>query len=385
VRVAVIADYSEERWPSMDLVAYMLMAHLRAEHAGTIEATLIRPPMPRRASRVLSGAWTLDRVMARFVDYPRALKGVTGRFDVYHVVDHSYANLVHALPAGRTLVTCHDVDAFRSVLQPHEEHRSLPYRILARRILAGLRAAAHVACDSKATHAALMDLAGFPADRLSVIPNGTDTGGYPDRDSAADFEAARMLGPRRGIELLHVGSTIPRKRIDVLLEVFAAVHRERAEVRLTRVGGPFTADQRVRARELGLLDVIHVLPFVDRATLAAVYRRSALALLPSDREGFGLPVVEALACATPMVASDIPVLREIGSDAVTYCPVGSIEEWSRSILELLSERERHPAAWEARRAAGLLRAADFSWSRYTAAVVERYKVLANVLPEAQPA
>lgn len=385
LRVAVIADYAEERWPSMDLVADMLLSHLRSEHAGAVEPTLIRPPMPRRASRVWNGARTLDRVAARFVDYPRVLRRVAGSFDVYHVVDHSYANLVHTLPAARTMVTCHDVDAFRSVLQPQEEHRSLPYRILARRILAGLRAARHVACDSDATRSALLTLAQFPADRLSVIVNGTDTGGYPERDSAADVEAARMLGPRRGIELLHVGSTIPRKRIDVLLEVFAAVHRERAEVRLTRVGGPFTAEQRVRVRELGLMEAIHVLPFVDRATLAAVYRRSALALLPSDREGFGLPIVEALACATPMVASDIPALREIGSDAVTYCPVGSVDQWARSILELLNERERHPSAWHARQTAGLMRAADFSWSRYTAAVVDRYKVLAGVSPEAQPA
>ena len=385
LRVAVIADYLEERWPSMDLVADMLMTHLLSEHAGTIDPTLIRPRMPRRAGRLVNGARTLDRVTARFVDYPRALKRIVGRFDAYHIIDHSYANLVHVLPPARTLVTCHDVDAFRSILQPHEERRSLAYRILARRILAGLRAAGHVACDSEATRLALTELASFPPDRLSVIPNGTDTGGYPERDSAADFEAARMLGPRRGLELLHVGSTIPRKRIDVLLEVFAAVHRERAETRLIRVGGPFTAEQRVRARELGVTDAIYVLPFVDRATLAAVYRRSALALLPSDREGFGLPIVEALACATPMVASDIPVLREIGSTAVTYCAVGAVDEWARSVLELLNERERHPAAWEARRTAGLLRAAEFSWSRYTAALVERYNALAGLTREAQPA
>ena len=152
---------------------------------------------------------------------------------------------------------------------------------------------------------ALVRLAGFPEGRLSVIPNGTDTGGEPERDAAADVEAARMLGARRHVELLHVGSTIPRKRIDVLLDVFAGVRQARPEVRLTRVGGPFTAEQRVRARELGVLDAIHVLPFVDRATLGAVYRRSSLALLTSDREGFGLPIVEALACGTPMVASDI--------------------------------------------------------------------------------
>ncbi|HYT66981.1 MAG TPA: glycosyltransferase [Vicinamibacterales bacterium] len=377
LRVAVIADYAEEGWPSMDLVADMLMAHLSAEHSDSVEATLIRPAMPVRFGRLTAGARSVDRVMARLLDYPRALASARALFDVYHVVDHSYAHLVHGLPANQTIVTCHDLDAFRSVLQPEEEHRSWAFRMLAKRILSGLRCAAHVACDSEATRDALIALAAFPEDRLSIVANGSDTGGYPDGDAAADVEAARMLGPRRGIELLHVGSTIPRKRIDVLLEVFAAVRRKRAEVRLTRVGGPFTAEQRVRARELGVLDAINVLPFVDRATLAAVYRRSALALLTSDREGFGLPIVEALASGTPMVASDIAVLREIGSMAVTYCPVGSIDSWTATILQLLDERERDRAAWQARRSAGLARAADFSWSRYTAAVVERYRAIAG--------
>jgi glycosyltransferase involved in cell wall biosynthesis len=386
LRVAVVADYAEERWPSMDLVADMLMSHFASEHAHAIEATLVRPPMPsliRRGGETSPAA--LERIGARMLHYPRALAGIAGRFDVYHVVDHSYAHLVHHLPAARTLVTCHDLDAFRSVLQPHEEHRSWPYRLMARRILEGLRKAAHVACDSEATRASLVGLAGFDDGRVSVIPNGADTGGYPHDDAAADVEAARMLGPRRGIELLHVGSTIPRKRIDVLLEVFAGVRRARGEVRLTRVGGPFTAEQRIRARELGLTSAINVLPFVDRATLAAVYRRSALALLPSDREGFGLPIVEALACATPMVASDIPVLREIGSTAVTYCPVASVEAWVEAILRLLDEREQQPAAWQARRAAGLARASEFSWSNYAAAVAARYRAIAGVAPVEQRA
>jgi glycosyltransferase involved in cell wall biosynthesis len=388
LRIAVIADYAEEGWPSMDLVADMLMAHLAAEHSASVDAVLIRPVMPRRLTRIAPGTAGapagLDRVAARFVDYPRVLAALPASFDIYHVVDHSYAHLLHGLPPARTLVTCHDLDTYRAVLQPDEEPRSWPFRWMTRRILSGLRLASHVACDSEATRAALVSLAGFTEDRLSVIPNGADTGGQPDADAAADVEAARMLGPRRGVELLHVGSTIPRKRVDVLLDVFAGVRRARPESRLTRVGGPFTAEQRVRARDIGVLDAIHVLPFVDRATLAAVYRRSALALLTSDREGFGLPIVEALACGTPMVASDIPVLREIGSGAVTFCPVGAPADWVDTILRLLRERETDAAAWQARRTAGLARAADFSWSRYTEDVVARYRSIAG-RPAAEPA
>ena len=386
LRVAIVADYLEEGWPSMDLVADMLMEHLTQSHAGSVTPTLIRPAMPRRLSRLplpaAARAGVIDRIAARQWDYPRTLSRLSEPFDVYHVVDHSYAHLVHRLPAERTIVTCHDVDAFRSVLQPQHEQRSPTFRWMARRILAGLRAAAHVPCDSEATRDSLVGLAGFPASQLSVIPNGADTVGWDASDGLADLEAARLLGPRRAIELLHVGSTIARKRIDVLLEVFAAVRRARPDARLVRVGGPFTAEQRVRARELGVGDAIVVLPFVDRATLAAVYRHATVALLTSEREGFGLPLVEALACGTPVVASDIPVLREVAADAAAFCDVGDVAAWSRSVLALIAERDTAPDAWRTRKARGVERARQFSWSNYAAAVVSVYRAVAGGHPAA---
>ena len=377
--VAIIADYLEEGWPSMDLVADMLLAHLRQEHAETVAPVLVRPPMRQRLSALPlpQFARSFDRVIARQRDYPRALKALDSGFDVYHIVDHSYAHLVHALPAGRTVVTCHDVDAFRSVLEPSREWRSPPFRWMSQRILDGLRAAAHVPCDSEATRDALISLAAFPSDRLSVIPNGSGSEGWAEPDAHADFEAAQLLGPRRGLELLHVGSTIPRKRIDVLLEVFAAVRAVRSDARLVRVGGPFTAEQRVHARQLGVLDAIIVLPFVDRATLSAVYRRAVLALLPSEREGFGLPLVEALGCGTPVVASDIPALREVGGDAAEYCPVGDVAAWRDTVLRLAGERDHSRHQWSARRVAALERAADFTWSRYVESLVEVYQAVAR--------
>lgn len=366
----------------MDLVADMLFEHLRREHPGTVAATLIRPPMPRRLTRVAlpiarSRTSVLDRALARQWDYARTLRELRGRFDVYHVVDHTYAHLVHALPAAQCVVTCHDVDAFRSILQPEDERRSPPFRWMSQRILDGVRQAAHVPCDSEATRDALVNMAAMPSERLSVIPNGSDTADWPDSEAMADLEAARLIGQRHGVELLHVGSTIGRKRIDVLLDVFAAVRKDRPGARLIRVGGPFTGDQRARARALGVLDAIVVLPFVDRATLAAVYRRASLTLLPSEREGFGLPLVESLAAGTPMVASDIAVLRELGGDAVSYAALADVAQWHRAILALLAERDHSPERWRARRAAGVQRAKEFSWSEYAARLVAVYCAVAG--------
>jgi glycosyltransferase involved in cell wall biosynthesis len=273
-------------------------------------------------------------------------------------------------------VTCHDLDTFRSVLDPDRERRSPLFRAMTRHILMGLRKAGHIACDTVATRDALIEKAGISVDRTTVVHNGPHPSCAPGAEPAADGEAGRLLGPKeRTIDLLHVGSTIARKRIEILLHVIAGVRSQYRDIRLVRVGGAFTAEQRALARDLGLSDAIVVLPFVDRATLAAIYRRSAVVLLPSEREGFGLPVLEALACGTPVIASAIDALREVGGDAVSYCPPDAVDVWTREVVMALRERTERPDAWRARRDAGLARAAAFSWSRYTSDVVNLYRRL----------
>ena len=117
MRLAVIADLVEENWPSMDLCAESLVERLQAEHADALDATLVRPPMVRRATALsASRGLNADRFLNRFRDYPRHLRGIRGSHDAFHVADHTYAQLVHELPAGRTGVFCHDLDAFRCLL-----------------------------------------------------------------------------------------------------------------------------------------------------------------------------------------------------------------------------------------------------------------------------
>ncbi len=98
------------------------------------------------------------------------------------------------------------------------------------------------------------------------------------------------------------------------------------------------------------LDALVQLPFLERPQLAALYRRASVVVLPSDREGFGLPVVEAMACGTPVIASDIPALREVGGAAALYCPPGDVGQWAETLAQLQRE-QADPAARERRRTA----------------------------------
>ncbi len=369
----------------MDLVADMLLKSLRAEHSRDIDPAELRPSMRRRSDSVplLRGARlarNADRLVGRFHDYPRWLTRSRPRHSVFHVVDHSYAHLVHALPASRTVVTCHDLDAFRSLLAPDAEPRSWVFRRMTQRILAGLQRAARVTCDSVATRDGLLAHDLIPEARLDVVYLGVDPVMSPRADPAADAVIERLLGPRLSsrIDLLHVGSTIPRKRIDVLLRVFAAVRHEHPEARLVRIGGPFTEAQGRLMRELRIDDsAVVVLPYLDRSQLAAVYRRAALVLQPSDAEGFGLPVAEAMASAVPVVATDLPVLREIGGPAAVYCSVADVEKWSGTVCAMLRERLENPTAWHRRCQAALEWSSRFSWSRYADHMADIYRAVSS--------
>lgn len=376
LRVAVLADLLEEQWPSMDLVAEMLVANLPRQQAS-VSATLVRPAMRRRLSRVRYGgrAHNADRLLNRFWDYPNRVRAQRRRYDVFHVVDHSYAQLVHALPPGRAVVTCHDLDTFRSVLDPKREPRSAAFRAMSRRILSGLQKAERVICVSGATRAELLSQGLVSPERLVVIANGVHRSCVPHRDPIADAEIESLLGPAdcQKVELLHVGSTVPRKRIDVLLRVFAAVRRHLPQAQLIRVGGDFAAEHRQLVSDLGIGESIRVLPFLPRDTLAATYRRAALLLQPSEREGFGLPVVEAMACGTPVLASDLPVFREVGGSAAEYAPVDEVTEWAARALGLLAEREQGGERWHHRRRMALEHAQQFSWAENARKTLEVYR------------
>jgi glycosyltransferase involved in cell wall biosynthesis len=289
IRVAVICDFPEENWPSMDMVAAMLLDNLRSDHASAISATRICPKFARWLGRLpvpglQAAAFKHDRALNRFWTYPRLLRRKWRDFDLFHVVDHSYSHLVHHLPAGRTIVTCHDLDTFRCILEPDREPRSLPLRAMAGRILQGLRRAAVVTCDSYATRDEIAARGLLPVESLVVVPNGVHPDCRAEPDPPADVEAARMLGaPCEGaIEILHVGSLVARKRIELLLEIIARVRNRVPGVRLVRAGGDFTPAQRILASRLGLDGHIAILPFVPKKILAAVYRRAALVLLPSE-------------------------------------------------------------------------------------------------------
>jgi glycosyltransferase involved in cell wall biosynthesis len=378
-RLALICDYLEEGWLSMDLTAQMVFDHLQSEAGPHLRVGRIRPGMRRLFSALPASprfALNADRVVARFLDYPRALRRQRARFDLFHIVDHSYAHLACELPGDRTVITCHDVDAFRCLARPGSGVRQFVMRAMAQRSLQGLRRAARVLCVSAATRDELIAARLVEPERTAIIHNGVHPACSPFPDPDADAEAARLCGAGPdSIPVLHVGSTVARKRIEFLLKVIAEVRKQRPNVILLRVGGPLTGPQKAIAACLGLEPCITTLPRLSPRVLSAVYRRAVLVLQPSEREGFGLPVAEALACGTPIIASGLPSLQEVGGGAAVYCPVGDLTAWCGEVVRLIDEYRSHQGHLPERRLPGLAQAAKFSWTAHARQLMAIYRDL----------
>jgi glycosyltransferase involved in cell wall biosynthesis len=378
-RLAVLPDFPAEGWPSMDLCGEMLLAHLPTAGPLAVEPHRVCPPFVRLATRLplvgtKNAAFNADRLLNRFVTFPQHARRVAPAFDLFHVVDHTYAQLVHALPADRTGVYCHDLDAFRCILDPARDRRPGWFRRLARRILTGLQMAAVVLHSTQAVGDELKRLGLIDPAKLVHAPYGVSAEFTPHPTSPA--EPMPWLNDLTGRPwVLHVGSCIPRKRIDVLLDVLAELRRTLPEVKLVKVGGEWSAEHREQMSRLNLQPAVVHVTGLSREQLAEVYRRAPVVLVPSEAEGFGLPVIEALACGSAVVASDLPVLREVGGEVTTYCAVGDVPAWVAAVQHcgLLAPRagmaDRSPSEQNASRLAW---ASRYRWAAHADTIAAAY-------------
>lgn len=331
-RIAVIADLLEENWPSMDLAAEQLAAHLSA--IDSVDVSLIRPPL--RVTRRGRPAGALERALGRFVQLPLELSATRFKADYFHIADHSYGHLALLFPPSSVGIYCHDIDAFRALLPDSGASRARV--LLSRLLLRGLRHARVVFHSTLSVREDILRHGLVPPARLVQAPLGI----------AAEFLLpVEPYVPERRY-LLHVGSCTPRKNIELLLRVFASARQRVPGLTLLQVGGPFSDGHRAYIEQNQLGPHIEQRKGISRQELASLYAGAAAVVVPSLAEGFGIPVVEALACGAPVIASDIPVLREVGFEGVRFCSLSAVSQWTEAIAETIATGGRPSTETRAR-------------------------------------
>ncbi|HXF60215.1 MAG TPA: glycosyltransferase family 1 protein [Caldilineaceae bacterium] len=279
--------------------------------------------------------------------------------------------LVNVLPLAAPIpgvVTVHDLSFLR--LPGHFPPLKRLY--LSALCRASVLRAAHIIAVSRQTASDLVHFWRVSPARVSMIPNGVDSRFRPaSAQEAAAFRAAKGLPERYW---LYLGTLEPRKNLTLLLEAFARWRRQAPPadqgVQLVLAGAQGWYYQAIyaRAHDLGLHEAVRFPGYVADEELPDWYRAAEAFLYPSRFEGFGLPVLEAMACGAPVLCSNAAGVREVAGEAALLLPPDDAGAWVAGFTLIAGQ----PALRAALRAAGLARARRFSWSATAAQTLDVY-------------
>ncbi|MDQ6779571.1 MAG: glycosyltransferase family 4 protein [Candidatus Eremiobacteraeota bacterium] len=322
-----------------------ILRHWTAGHASAVRISLLVPERLTWMSR--------RRYLAAMADAGFEVRFRGGDLRRLDAVWYPW-NGMSWIASRPSVATLHDASPFS--LAPSDaalrEREQRPFRC-------ALKHARTIITDSQFSKNELVSHLEVEPHRIRVVPLGV---GEPFRSASP---SRRTSDPGAPPYVLFVGEAEPRKGLPALFEAMALLHRSGCEVELRTVGatGKYPLPQPppgIRVSHLG---------WIDDAALAKQYASAAVMAYPSLYEGFGLPILEAMAAGAPVIAADIPVARETGGDAAVYVAPGDPRTLAAAIGSLLDDRERA----EQLRALGQARARLFGWdatAQKTLAVID---------------
>ena len=273
---------------------------------------------------------------------PLELRGA--RIDLYYAPSF----LLPAFAGARTEVICvHDL-AWR-IFPKTKSFRFRTY--MNRRLPAALKRAARIVCVSKQTADDLLDH--YPQaskERVTVVHNGVDLDVFkPD----PDVETGEFI--------VVVGNQDPRKNIQTLLEAFPIFRARMRVCRLVMVGPGAAPERRPPA--------VDFLGYLEESELASLYQRAQMVVQPSLYEGFGLPVLEAMACGTPVACADIPVFHEVAGECAQYFDPRNAGSIAGAMGALARDKDLRAKLTRE----GVERASGFSWDATASKLLDAFR------------
>jgi glycosyltransferase involved in cell wall biosynthesis len=326
----------------MDRYASRLTEHLR-RYATDLEirlsgqiASLTTDDSPRNRSGPFPipllpapGLQEARRYFSRYLRYPRRVRAQQA--ELVHVLDHSYAHVLRSVRRVPTVITVHDLLPVLTVERGAERIRDRIRNRLLEWVLNALRRADAWIVATEWMRGELGNWLGHE-ERIHVIPYGVDDGFFSGSHETREETRKRLDIPQKAFVVLHVGSVGPRKN---LAAVIAAVHGLRAsgmDAWLLQVGGTLTPDQKDDLAARGIAGRVRSVGEAAEPELRSAYRASDVLLFPSHYEGFGFPVLEAMASEIPVVTSGAGGLAEVAGDAAIVVGGREVEPYDQPDL-----------------------------------------------------
>jgi glycosyltransferase involved in cell wall biosynthesis len=305
---------------------------------------------------------------------PLPVELLAGPCDLYHATDFV---LPPTRPGTRMVLTVHDLTFERDPDSAPPQLR----RFLRRVVPQSVWRATHIVADSQATARDLAELYAVPAEKITVIYSGVDDRFTPAEPQHTPGDAAVRV--RYGIGtapfIISVGTMQRRKNHLTLVRAFAQLLTRRGlpnDVRLVIAGGKgwLYDDVLTEVEKLGLTERVRFIGFVDDDDLPGLYRAAAVLAFPSLYEGFGIPPLEAMACGTPVVTSNVSSLPEVVGEAGLMVAPLDVEGLATALHCALSDD-----AWRQQAVRhGIERARQFTWQRAAQQLLAVYdRVLAG--------
>ena len=289
-----------------------------------------------------------------------SLEALIGPVDLFHATNYL---LTHPVQRAKRVVSIHDLTLVRSP-QWHPAKRL-------REMSTGLRASAEavdrIIAISRATKDDIVKHLGIDAERVTVVPLGIDASFRPL--PRAETEAALApLGLTAGSYLLFLGTVEPRKNLGRLLDAIATLPPEVGPLVLAGANGWGNDELTPRLVELSQRGRVRRLGYVLASLRVPLLNGARAFVFPSLYEGFGLPPLEAMACGTPVVTSDVSALPEVVGDAALLIDPLDVDALTDAIRRLWADE----ALREDLRVRGLSRARRFTWDVTARLTLETY-------------
>ena len=311
--------------------------------------------------RLLPAAWSTRQPLARILWeqalLPRAVRGA----DLFHAM----AFVSPALVRCPQVLTIYDLSFIRE--PEHLPATRRRYLQIAARM--STRRARRILTISAAVAADIVNYLGIPRADIDIAPPGIDHARFrpmPPGEIAA-FRQAKQLPARYW---LYVGTLEPRKNLPTLLEAYARTpSAERPPLILAGGAGWGVDEIKGCIERFQLGDSVRLPGFLPADELPLWYNGAELFVYPSLLEGFGMPVLEAMACGAPVLTSDAAALREIAAEAGLSAPARDVDAWVACLRRAANDANWRQIASER----SLARAADYSWAETAARIIACYR------------